>query len=200
MNTMAIDRLVLIGVAGGHKHAAAEILGSAGNEWQVLSVRDEVARQQGRSAADIVVREGAARYGELAAAVTLDAWQQMSEACDNHSEMTTRPAVNVLVLDADTARHPRVIDALAGRHHARRDADHRTLVVECYAGVDTVIRRTGLGAARPLSLGPTRKMMAGMIEHYRSIFATVRDCEIDTTAMTARDVADTLRTMVRQPG
>ncbi|MDO5719822.1 MAG: shikimate kinase [Actinomycetaceae bacterium] len=166
MSIADIPSLIIVGVAGAGKSSVARQLtaltGMPSNETD-----DLIEQLAGCDAATLVVNRGEATL----------------QNCANQAALQTLTMPGIAVIAPTAACHHRVIARI------RAAREEGVPVIELFADISTLIRRTGLNAPRAVGLGPTRKMLTGMVTQYRKIYGTYTDESIDTSLAQSRHVA-----------
>lgn len=162
-----MNSLIIIGVSGAGKSTVASEVASLTN-LPVFSSADEVAAAVGEEASTYLVRAGEQAYEEAFVAAA-------SKILKDEG---------IIVLEPGVTRDKKIQEMI--RNRQGKDA----LVVELYADISTLMRRTGLNAPRSIALGPTRKMLTEMVNQYRSEYEGLADLVIDTSLSKPRYIAD----------
>lgn len=165
----------MIGVSGAGKSSVAGELSSLCALAVVESI-DIVEQQTGLDASTLLVRAGESVFEEACQAAAL-------EALDSDG---------IVVLTPGIARSHLVLDRLIALK------SQGTMLVELYADIATLMRRTGLNAPRAVGLGPTRRMLTNLVGEYREEYARCEPLSIDTSLSQARHVAESLFARIDQ--
>lgn len=153
-----MTRIILIGVSGaGKRDVAAEIARQSELELHDFDAAFE--QIVGEDPSAFMVRHGEAAYEEQSRGVAT----------------ALLGADGVITLAPGVTRDEQI------RHRLGELKAKGALIVELFADVSTLMRRTGLNAPRTVALGPTRKMLTDMVVAYRNDFEGLADLVIDTS-------------------
>ncbi|MDO5729113.1 MAG: shikimate kinase [Actinomycetaceae bacterium] len=159
--------IVILGVSGAGKSAVAVELGALTGLEVVESV-DLVEKNTGVDASTLLVREGESAFENACQIAAMEALE----------------TDGIVVLSAGIARSAIVLERLIDLK------SQGILLVELYADLATLMRRTGLNAPRAVGLGPTRRMLSALVDEYREQYARCEPMTIDTSLMRAQHVAE----------
>ncbi|WP_072341441.1 shikimate kinase [Actinomyces urinae] len=158
--------IILIGVSGAGKSDIARAI-AAKSGLVLHNFEESFESLMGEDDSQFLVRRGEAQYEEAALRVAMD-------LLDREGVITLAPGV---VRTQKVAEKLRVLRAGGA------------LVVEVFADISTLMRRTGLNAPRSVALGPTRKIFTEMVAAYRADFEGLADLVIDTSLSKPEHVA-----------
>ena len=160
------SKIILIGVSGAGKSDIARAISAESG----LELHDFAASFEsliGEDDSQFLVRRGEAEYEDAALQVAMD-------LLNREGVITLAPGV---------VRTQKVGEKL------RELRAEGALVVELFADISTLMRRTGLNAPRSVALGPTRKIFTDMVSTHRADFAGLADLVIDTSLSKPEHVA-----------
>lgn len=169
MATTEIPSLVIVGVAGSGKSSIARHL-TALTGITVNETDDLIAQIAGYDTATLVIHNGHSALQEHAIQASIQILSMPGIAV-----VSPTAACDELVISRIVALKLRGVP-----------------IVELFADLSTLIRRTGLNAPRAVGLGPTRKMLSDLVTRYRTVYATYADDSIDTSLAKPRHVAERL--------
>lgn len=167
MTRTDIPSLVIVGVAGSGKSSIARQL-TALTGITVNETDDIVERNAGCDTATLVINGGEAALQERAIEAAIQ----------------TLSTPGIAIISPTAACDEGVVSHILALKKVG------VPIIEFFADLSTLIRRTGLNAPRTVGLGPTRKMLSDLVTRYRSIYATYVDESIDTSLAQPRHVAE----------
>ncbi len=158
---------IIIGVSGAGKTTVAKEMSSRG-DLAIHDFEDVFSDTVGEDASTFLVRNGELAYEGEALKVARD--------------LLDRDGVVVLA--------PGVVREEEIQQQLLKKRDEGAVVVELFADISTLMRRTGLNAPRSVALGPTRRILTEMVSKYRESYEGLASLVIDTSLSKPQYVAD----------